>query len=1789
MKLDNRNLALKGLLEILPPRLERYTRSVLGERTSPEELRRLLTADGTAPEVPDPDLADLSTQIRILTARGVDGRLPPPPQGLTAALEEVQLFRDEAVRADSLSADRVLAALDAVGETLRIIGAESGHAELRGLIRAVDGGRGPRRDPLDAVRVKVGGELERIGVVSYAHAVAGVRPAVSIRLSRDRASSDPRPIEVVLTIIEDDGMHEITEPWRLTWRASAPELNETRALVLDRAALLQVARPGSTYVRIELRGDDGATTVRRFPGPTVLPPRQWRLAGGEHWAGAALATFVQPGQDAVEALVSEALGLVGEGAGRVGDSGAGEGAGRDAGGDAAWLDALVAAACAALRRRRPQIEAVGSAWDRGPHSVRTGAELLSARTGTTLDVVVLLAGALERLGVPAVLLLTPKTALLGYWRDEEDAERIPASPQEAAELARDGTLGLVYPELALRRSAAALHELTGRVRALALKDLSDLVLAVPIRTARGRGASPQPLLELDEDGDVVELPAPDADVCRPITAAPPPDARWPAAGAPDAPTHPTIEEWKRSLLDLSLRNPLIDCTPRNAVELLVPSTLIGRFEDIINSRELVTLVSRGAGPRTPGGSKSRTAMLTEERIVGVDLAARDYQRRLPALAASARTTLEETGANNLYLAVGSLVWRTDGRRLHSPLILIPVTLVREGDGDAYVVGLDEAGASTPNRSLLARYEADTGVDLVELREPVRDEHGVDVEATLAALRARIESSGRDDAVEASVHLGLFRFSTYRMWRDLEDDWRTIVENPLVAHLLGDPSAPFADPAGVAPSAPVAIDEVVENLPLKADAAQARVVADAVEGRSLVVEGPPGTGKSQTVANLIFRALASGRTVMFVAEKASALDVVARRLREEAGIGDLLLNLHDNGMKPPEVRRALRRALELRAPGSDAAEAAELRARLAGLRGRLAGLRARLGAYREGLHAPGAEGPSYYEARQALVGAREGDPAELERAREVFEARARDTGLNAFDPSRHAELLHDYRDALERLRTALTDELLDVVLARRDHVLDGAGPRADRLRHELDRRRGSDIRGIMDAYGDLVTAITPCVLVSPDSVARFFPAHRRYVDIVVFDEASQITVPDAVGAMGRGRSTVVVGDIRQMPPAVPSGAGGDLEGARGGEQDSILDRCLDADVTRHRLTWHYRSRVESLIAFSNRHYYDGALLSFPGPVALTRPDDGPGGHGISLRRVNGGRYYGSRARVRYPGIQANTNPVEARQVVDEVLRRFEASPDSVPSIGVVTFNARQRDLIEAELRRKGPARVIAALGARDGLFVRNLENVQGEERDTILFSLTFSVNERGDMPLSFGSLGHAGGHRRFNVAITRARRQIVVFSSFDPEDLHAERSSHRGLKDLRAYLEQARARRVPRALPASHSAVDLHRNEIAEALRDAGLEVRVGVGRSAFEIDLVLTAPERAGLADPEDRLGDRAVAVLLDGPGWNRRRSVMDRDLLPADVLATMGWRCVERVWMPEWVAAPDAVVARLVAAAGGEPVRRPRPDPSAAAAPPVPAGAADGAMAEEATRAAAPAAAAETPGAAAETPGAAAIGATRAPDVDTAADAGPGPASAVRPAPRSDPTAERDAPDGPAAPDGPVDYRSWSPEGVHPRDILDRAETDPGARAEVIEMARAICDVEAPLTRHRLIVKICRAFGLSRTAASREERIRKVLGGSFAYIDEHDFVWRTYDASLLPVSYRRGALDHVDSIEEIHPRELVALMAEVRANHPECSSTELCTKALARLSARRRRLSARGVLTALTAALREVEAGDEA
>ena len=1200
-----------------------------------------------------------------------------------------------------------------------------------------------------------------------------------------------------------------------------------------------------------------------------------------------------------------------------------------------------------------------------------------------------------------------------------------------------------------------------------------------------------------------------------------------------------VQNWQKSLLDLSLRNPLINRTSRHAVELCVPPALIGEFEDLVNDKEYITLA---AGRHRPAESSDdslqqeqvRAESLLKERTVEVELAATERVQRLQALATSARTAVEETGANNLYLAIGTLHWDSDGSRLHSPLILIPVNLERTGDDFRLI--LDETGASTPNYSFLDRFARDTGIELTELRTPRLDEHGIDLRATLDGVRDRLRRAGWDDVVTATVHLGLFRFSTYRMWKDLEDHWPTISANPLVAHLMAGGCHNFVDPAGPADRG-LDIDEATQNLPLAADSTQARVVADAVAGRSLVVEGPPGTGKSQTVSNLIFRSLATGRTIMFVAEKKSALDVVARRLREETDIGDLLLNLHDNGMKPTEVRRALRRALALRrgesGDGVDVGTGkAAGRSTPAALRTELAGIRAELDAYRRGLYEPAPGGPSYSGAREVLAQIRDsgesGDSANSAAVQVALEERARATGLDSFDAAAHNRLIERYRSALDGLRASLTPELVDVVLAHRDRVLQGAAARAEALRNELNRRRSAmSVRELMDTYGDLITALTPCLLVSPDSVARFFPADRRYVDIVVFDEASQIRVADAVGAMGRGRSVVVVGDPKQMPPT--PGAG-EARGEQTPEADSILTRCLDSGLLQRRLSWHYRSRDESLVAFSNRHYYGGRLLTFPSPLTIVPGSDAaPGGHGISLRRVRG-RYFRPEDRARHPHVQPNTNPLEAKRVVDEVLRHVEACPDRLPSLGVITFNDRQRDLIENSLREIASPRVIEALDARDGLFVRNLENVQGEERDTILFSATFAANAQGDLPLNFGVLNHAGGERRLNVAITRARKQIIVFTSFDPQDLHAERTAYRGVKDLRAYLHQAAEGRAPRALPASQSPLSWHRREIAEALEAAGLTVRTGVGHSTFEIDLVLAVA---------DQPGRPAVVVMLDGPQWNKREGVVDRDLLPVDVLRTMGWQRVERVWMPEWVADPKAVVARLVKAAGGHWAQQ---TPSTTVLESGRTGRAEDAasLTDDDSK----------------------------PGAWGAADLGE---EALVPA--SGPRALGE------------EYTAWSPAGVRPLEILDRAGTDPEAKKVLVEVATTICQVEAPIARHRLYVKISRAFGLSRTVKSREESIRTALGEAFAYFDEDGFVWTSREAALAAPTYRRNALDHVDSIQEIHPRELVGLMAQARARNPEWASREdLFAWALKRLSAKNRSLGARGVSEALTRALKEAE-----
>lgn len=763
-------------------------------------------------------------------------------------------------------------------------------------------------------------------------------------------------------------------------------------------------------------------------------------------------------------------------------------------------------------------------------------------------------------------------------------------------------------------------------------------------------------------------------------------------------------------------------------------------------------------------------------------------------------------------------------------------------------------------------------------------------------------------------------------------------------------------------------------------------------------------------------------------------------------------------------------------------------------------------------------------------------------------------LRSFSADNQYGYVRSYARTLDEMRPLLPPVLVSDALAARARIATEERARMAALRRALERKRGKRrIRDLVGEFGDLITALTPCVLMSPDSVARFFPADRQDFDLVVFDEASQITVAAAVGAMGRGRSVVVCGDSRQMPPTSFAELSRDEDpDDEPLDEESILSECVAAHVPRLWLSWHYRSRVEGLIAFSNKSYYQGRLSSFPSPVAAER-DPGQTGFGISLRRVNG-QFIRSVPRGQSRRF-FRTNSAEAEAIVDEIRRRFAQAGGSTPSLGVITFNTQQRDLIETRLRDLDDQKITVSLDADEGIFVKNLENVQGDERDTILFSVAFSANERGDIPLNFGPLNRQGGERRLNVAITRARRQVIVFCSFAPAQLQAERSESRGLQDLKRYLvlaEQGTRTLVGKTFGAG--VPDCHREDVAQALREAGMTVTTDVGLSDFRIDLVLARAE-----EPHVPL----VAVLLDGLGWSERRTVYDRDVLPVRVLSQMlDWPCVERLWLPQWLQDRDGVIAHLCQAvdraaekvtgrrrseeiAPDDAAKRPKTESPSPAA-----GGDDGAVEEsrggEHIAALRPAMAA--PLQSAPPPEEAASPGTTSPGTTSPDTGGPrrtGPACSPDPGVRTgrDLTAV-------------TDFVPASPTPRGPREVLDAASTDRESVELLHAAAREICEAEFPIEQRRFLSLVCAAFGLRRMTASREKKVRALLRGSGCSADDYGFVWpENTDQSLL-TGYRRDAFDYL-SLKEIHPHELENYIRSVLLRTPPDADEETVLRAV--------------------------------
>ena len=427
-----------------------------------------------------------------------------------------------------------------------------------------------------------------------------------------------------------------------------------------------------------------------------------------------------------------------------------------------------------------------------------------------------------------------------------------------------------------------------------------------------------------------------------------------------------------------------------------------------------------------------------------------------------------------------------------------------------------------------------------------------------------------------------------------------------------------------------------------------------------------------------------------------------------------------------------------------------------------------------------------------------------------------------------------------------------------------------------RRRGRSIRSLIELYPDIVSDLTPCFLMSPDSVAQFLPPGKITFDIVVFDEASQIVTADAVGAMGRAKSVVIVGDSKQMPPtkfgAMNTSEEETTEEVFADEEDSILEEAVVAGVPETLLTWHYRSQDESLISFSNDHYYERRLSTFPAPLDVR--DD----LGVFYRRVNGQFDHG----------KTRTNEIEAKAIIEEVVRRLNDPLTAGLTYGIVTLNIQQRNLITALLDKESHPLIQELRETEDKkrrLFVLNLENVQGRERDVIIFGTSFSRRADGSaMALNFGPLNQQGGEKRLNVAVTRAKRQFVVVSSFDPEEMAS--ASALGMVHLREYLFAARNRIENRAVVSQTEDQVLPQvKRIAEELRSRGIIVGFNRGLSKFKIDMALTLPE----------MGNRwLVAVLFDSEEWSKRPLAIDRDALPVTVLENvMKWQRVARVWMP--------------------------------------------------------------------------------------------------------------------------------------------------------------------------------------------------------------------------------------------------------------------------------------------------------
>lgn len=1639
---------------------------------------------------------------------------------------------------------------------------------------------------------------------------------------------------------------------------------------------LTEAEKGILYARVVVDGHPVNEAV--FP-IELLARNQW---SGLSEFPESIAAFVQPNDPAADRLLGQALALMREHHADSTFSGYGKGK-KDVWGQ-------LAAIWHTLYTQELGYILPPAGFEQQGQKVRNPSQVLDAKLGTCLDTSLLVAACLEQCQLNPLLIFTQGHAFVGCWLSTGSFSTTTIDDATALRKRIDLHEIIVFETTLLTKRDQAVsfqqacdsglknirEDVTDQFICLVdiararMQRIKPLALAEGFQSSARQMVSPEALLDssagtLDffngAPDDLGEDIAPD--ICNDTAKTCSPKDR--------------LDRWQRKLLDLSLRNSLLNYRmgkSKRYVEICTqnPGAVEDRLADGERFKLLGGLDLIKGDPRADKSSPTSRAEdllehlaseLSKKDALVTHLDQKELDSRLTTLYRAARSTLEEGGANTLYLAFGFLSWKPEGRDrpCKAPLILIPARLERRSVQSGFTLSLSDDEPRF-NMTLLELLRKDYSIFALDPfgQELPTDEHGLDIDGIWRTVQHVVKDIPGWE-VSRTIGLGLFSFAKYLMWKDLAEHADFLKKNAVVSHLLSSADAFPNEPAFLSP-AELDVKLQPQNVycPLLADSSQLSAIASAAKGKDFVLIGPPGTGKSQTIANMIAQCLAEKKTVLFVAEKTAALNVVHRRLKH-IGLGEFCLELHSNKANKAEVIAQLSKAVATVKDSPDDWQHAA---------SRLMQTREQLNNYVRQLHHSSPNGLSPFlaigivtankscpiiplawpspdhhdrEAYEALFDTAQKIEDQGEQGKALAETALKYLGREAWSPLWEQELLqslgvlHDATvavrmfaqkangacalpfenvegDALEALlqlaerlpsayehtwgfalrpdaakligqlkeagalldryatkwdtlsvsyrpeavdadinalqetwrRAALAwwpksfflkrkvkrnlqllsnasakpdcnsdlmvlGELQDIkrqvealgplaadtsgifagfatdrqeldaaidfaeefrryfgmlatspeqfqtISALFEHLL-GAGnvllardgsvgralgywagavrayrdaaqkvkvfmdtdadfsrmsansvlpicseimeqkahinawcswlrvcseasglglqPLTDTVMHgalavseaksalrvnyarwwvvqvierldglksfvpteherritdfkELDetirkmtcacihsrlrgngalaagvpsewrvlqrestkKKRHMPVRQLIGQMPNLLLQLTPCLLMSPLSIAQYLAVGQTTFDLVIFDEASQIPVWDAIGAMARGKKVIVVGDPKQLPPTnffqKTDDADVDDDDLQADDLESILEECSGAGLPSLPLRWHYRSRNESLITFSNQRYYNGDLVTFPSPDTEDRA--------VSLCHTSGIYQRGT----------SRTNPIEAKALVTDLLARLRSPEfqESKQSIGVVTFNTQQQllieDLLDAERRTDPSLEVFFDSALEEPVLIKNLENIQGDERDIMYFSIGFGPDQAGKMTMNFGALNKDGGERRLNVAVTRARYELKVFCSLYPDQILLTQTRARGVHDLRLFLEYAQLGMKALAAAVHSSGGDYEspfEQGVAEALQKKGWQTHSQVGVSGFRIDL--------GIVDP-DRPGKYLAGVECDGYTYHRSATARDRDRLRESVLRSLGWDIL-RIWSTGWWINADAATEKL-------------------------------------------------------------------------------------------------------------------------------------------------------------------------------------------------------------------------------------------------------------------------------------------